>query len=75
MRSLSMGDLMKLSRRNVYVHQCLTAWHCGEFHSLEQCLIAMAVHLANENERLTADAVKRVFAEPQATLVNTSTSR
>lgn len=53
------ADLQRMARDNASVRAFLDAHRYGTFTSLEQCLIGMACHLAEENERLRKESMER----------------
>lgn len=50
--SHNFASLKRAARKNPIVAAFMTEWESGGYTSLEQCLIGMACHLAEENERM-----------------------
>jgi hypothetical protein len=48
----TVADLEKLAERDATVRHFFRAWRYGAFASFEQCLIALALHLAETNRKL-----------------------
>lgn len=60
------NDLLRHSTRNPIVKACLQYWRMGHC-SLEQALVMMACHLAEQNERLAENAVMQLQKQPLST--------